>query len=83
MSCYNRERELRIGANAKGGPPRHAAARLHRAICLIDLNGEALLLELDYCSGPDEVARVIERRWAGALLMDYEMQPAKIGTPHK
>lgn len=81
VSCYNRQRELRIGANAKGGIPRNAAAMLHRAVCLVELKGDTLLLELEYCSGRDEAKRVIERRWPGARLEDYEMQPAIIGVP--
>lgn len=83
VSCYNRQRELRIGANAKGGPPRNAAARLHRAVCLVDLKGEILVLELDYCSGQNEAERVIKRRWPGAHLADYKTQPAIIGTQRK
>lgn len=80
VSCYNRQRELRIGANAKGGPPRLAATQLHRAVCLVDFKGDVLLLELDYCSGRDEAERIIELRWPGALLVDYEVQPAMVGT---
>lgn len=81
ISCYNRERELRVGSNAKGTPPRKAAAALHRAVCLVDLWGDALLLEFDYCSGPAEAARRIQRQWPGARLEDYERQPAVIGVP--
>lgn len=79
VSCYNRQRELRIGANGKGGLPRRAAAQLHPAVCLVDLNGEVLLLELEYCSGPEEAKRVVERKWPEALLVDYEIRTAVAG----
>lgn len=82
-SCYNRQRELQNGVNAKGGVPRLAAARLHRAVCLVGLNGDVLLIELDYCSGREEAERIIQRRWPGAFLAEYEIQPAKTDHPQK
>lgn len=82
-SCYNRQRELQNGVNARGGVPRIAAARLHRAVCLVDLNGVALIIELEYCSGRDEAERVIQRRWPGGSLAEYEIQPARTRTTHK
>ncbi|CAG9168138.1 hypothetical protein LMG23994_01318 [Cupriavidus pinatubonensis] len=80
-SCFNRQRELRIGANAKGMRPKKAAEQLHRAVCLVDLHGDARLLELEYCSGECEAKQVIKRWWPGGRLADYEVQPAKIGAP--
>ena len=41
MSCYNREREVLRGRNAKGAYPRHIAAHLHR--CEATLAGDDLL----------------------------------------
>lgn len=79
-SCYNRQRELRVGANAKGGIPRNAAATLHRAVCLVELKGDTLLLELEYCTGRTEAKQVIQCRWPRARLVDYEAQPARIGA---
>lgn len=35
VSCYNREREVRIGANAKGAPPRKWAGLFHARIGLV------------------------------------------------
>ncbi|SMP59381.1 hypothetical protein SAMN06295970_10665 [Noviherbaspirillum suwonense] len=80
VSCYNRQRELQIGVNARGGVPRIAATRLHRAVCLVDLNGDALIIELDFCRGPKEAERVIQRQWPGGKLAEYEIQPAKTNT---
>lgn len=80
VSCYNREREVKVGANAKGVPPRKAAAALHRAVCLVDLNGGAVLLELEFCSGPAEARRIVKRKLPGGRLADYEIQPARIGA---
>ncbi|MGT2429581.1 hypothetical protein ACU4HD_14135 [Cupriavidus basilensis] len=79
MSCYNRERELRVGANSKGAQPKKAAELLHRAVCLVELKGDVLLLELEYCTGRTEAKQVIKYRWPGARLVDYEAQPARIG----
>ena len=40
VSCYNREREVRIGRNAKGGPPRKLVGQLHGvAIVISDASG--------------------------------------------
>lgn len=81
VSCYNRERELRVGANSKGVQPKKAAELLHRAVCLVELKGDALLLELEYCTGRNEAKEVIKRRWPGARLADYEIQPARTAIP--
>jgi hypothetical protein len=77
VSCHNRERELLRGVNAKGGPPRRAASRLHRARCLLDRNGDAEIVDLPFCTGPREAAEVISRRWQGARLADYEVRPTE------
>ena len=47
VSCYNREREVRVGRNRKGGVPR-LAARLHRVrIAVTDGAGHARVVERD------------------------------------
>ncbi|MBN3770708.1 hypothetical protein [Burkholderia sp. Se-20378] len=72
VGCYNRQRELKHGRNAKGGPPRRAAARLHPARCLIDRDGAAEIVELEFCTGDIEAAAIVKRRWPKARLADYE-----------
>ncbi|MBB5456684.1 hypothetical protein [Paraburkholderia sp. Cpub6] len=73
IGCYNRQLELRRGRNAKGGPPRLAAARLRPARCLIDQNGTAEIVDLDFCTGRSEAATIVKRRWPDARLADYEL----------
>ena len=71
-SCHDRESEVRRGRNAKGGPPRKAAARLHRATVLVDRNGDAVLVEMKLCTGRAEAERTIARRWKNARVADYQ-----------
>lgn len=75
-SCYNREREVRIGANAKGTRPKLAAKVLHHATCQVDGAEAPKVVELDFCSGRREAELVIGRWWPGAVLMAYEARSA-------
>lgn len=75
VSCYNREREVRVGTNGKGAAPVKARKLLHRAVCIMTEAGKTRLLELEYCSGPDEAKRVIEREWPHARLSNYQALP--------
>jgi hypothetical protein len=72
-SCYNRQREVLIGANAKGAQPKLAAERLHRAVLLLDGAGAPKTFELDFCSGRREAELIVQRWWPGARLVDYKM----------
>lgn len=72
VSCYNRQREVKRGCNAKGGPPRRAADRLQPARCLVDRNGNAEIIDLEFCTGRSEAAAIVTRRWPNARLADYE-----------
>ncbi|PVX74649.1 hypothetical protein C7402_11980 [Paraburkholderia unamae] len=72
VSCYNRQLELRRGRNAKGARPVIVAKRLHPARCLVHRDGNAELLDLEFCSGREEAAAIVKRRWPTAHVADYE-----------
>jgi len=72
ITCYNREREVLHGANAKGAQP-SKWSHLRPAIACIQDGNRLRLLEFDLCSGLLEAERTAARRWPGSTVIDFHM----------
>jgi hypothetical protein len=66
VSCYNRERELKVGLNAKGQRPVLWRGRLHPARAEVRRGTEVQCVELGLCVSVEEIYRTVPRRWPGA-----------------
>ncbi|VXC60661.1 conserved hypothetical protein [Burkholderia sp. 8Y] len=62
VSCYNREREVLRGANAKGVRPQKWS-HLRPASIQLEKDGKHWEVSIGLCSGAMEAQRVAERRW--------------------
>ncbi|WP_433703740.1 hypothetical protein [Paraburkholderia sacchari] len=69
VSCYNREREIRIGVNAKGGPPRTWAGRLLETTLVCAEDGAQKRISIGLSSGVDEAQRYAERVYPRARVV--------------
>lgn len=78
VPCYNREREVKAGKNAKGTFPKILTKTLHPARLLIDDGGKDKLIDLPLCSGIQEAQRIVKRKWPSSTLYDYEILPVPI-----
>ncbi len=70
VSCYNREREVLLGANAKGGRP-VKWAQLKLAQIEIECQGSHQIVDIGLCSGEEEARRLAERRWPDWTMAAY------------
>lgn len=70
VSCYNREREVLHGANAKGGRP-VKWGYLTPAQIEIEYDGQRRAIEIGLCSGEQEARRVVARRWPTWRMIAY------------
>jgi hypothetical protein len=70
VSCYNREREVLRGANAKGASPVKWAA-LELAQIEIECDGKRKFIDIGLCSGVEEARRLVERRWPSWRVIAY------------
>lgn len=61
VSCYNREREIRIGANAKGGRPKVWAGKLFETRIVCIENGIQKCVPIGLTMGVDEAQRYAAR----------------------
>jgi hypothetical protein len=74
VSCYNREREVLHGANAKGSRPVKAASLREARMVIVEKDGTPRLVALPgLCSGRREAQRVAERQWPGATIKTFVM----------
>ncbi len=82
VSCYNREREVVHGANAKGGRP---TIFLRESRVRIEQDGRTQLVNLGLCSGKPEAERVAARRWPGCVVVSFAMDadPPPIVPKHR
>jgi hypothetical protein len=72
VSCYNREREVLHGANAKGARPVKWGG-LRQAHVELALDGRTWTAEIRMCSGRGEAERLAERQWPGAIIKTFVM----------
>jgi hypothetical protein len=61
VSCYNREREIRIGANAKGGRPKAWAGKLFETYLVCVEAGAQKRVSIGLTTGVDEAQRYFAR----------------------
>ena len=61
VGCYNREREIRIGANAKGGRPKVWAGKLFETHLVCVEAGVQKRIPIGLSTGPDEAQRYAAR----------------------
>lgn len=61
VSCYNREREIRIGANAKGGRPKTWAGKLFETSLVCVEAGVQKRIRIGLSTGRSEAQRYAER----------------------
>lgn len=69
ISCYNREREILHGANAKGAQPQKWNC-LRPASIELEKDGKRWEVGIGLCSGLMEAHRVAERRWPGTRMIE-------------
>jgi hypothetical protein len=70
VSCFNREREIVLGKNAKGARPKKWAG-LRLSIVRINTAGKSRLLDIGLCSGRPEADRMVQRRWPRSKLTGF------------
>jgi hypothetical protein len=70
VSCYNREREILAGANAKGGRPTKWM-HLQPAVIELEKGGKIRVVNIGLCSGEPEALRLAERRWPEWTVLAY------------
>lgn len=81
LSCYNREREVVVGRNAKGVPPKKAAAILRPWEALItDVAGNVRVVGFALCAGVDEIRERIRREFPGASVHDLGTAQSSFDT---
>jgi hypothetical protein len=74
VSCYNREREVLHGANAKGSRPVKASGLRQAHMAIVEKDGTPRLVALGgLCSGRGEAERIAERQWPGAIIQSFSM----------
>ena len=72
VSCFNREREVIHGRNAKGARPQKWRELLHPAHAEIRRAARApTVIDLGWCTGRSEAERVVARRWPGATIIAF------------
>lgn len=72
VSCYNREREIRTGKNARGNKPVELLRRpLHTVRIMVELNGEARLARDHATSGVPETLLHILRTTSGEIQFGF------------
>ena len=69
VSCFNREKEVTHGANAKGAKPRKWALLLRPTLLELKCEGKYHVVDVGLCSGRAEAERLVERRWPGWRLV--------------
>jgi hypothetical protein len=70
VSCFNREREIVLGKNAKGARPKKWAG-LRLSIVRINTAGKSRLLDIGLCSGRPEADRMVQRRWPRSKITGF------------
>ncbi|MEW9581401.1 hypothetical protein [Paraburkholderia sp. DGU8] len=82
VSCYNREREVIDGANAKGARPVKWAS-LRPALIEIERDGQRKAIHIGLCSGEQEARRLAERRWPTWAFVNYVSEPPRKSSEFK
>ncbi len=86
VSCYNREREVLHGANAKGSPPVKASGLRQAHMAIVEKDGTPRLVALGgLCSGQAEAERTAQRCWPGCVIKTFSMDrdPPKLLPPSR
>jgi hypothetical protein len=66
VSCYNRQREVRVGANAKGQNPVLWRGRLRPG----HIRFSTRQIDLELCVSVEEIKRIAARRWPDEIPVD-------------
>jgi hypothetical protein len=84
VSCYNPERELLPGKNAKGAPPVKWNG-LRGAHVEIDLHGKRQRRDIDLRSGRPEIECFVARRWPEATITRVwlDAEPPAVVPAHR
>lgn len=69
ISCYNREREYRLGFNAKGRPVKKIAGKLFATRLIVVENGSMNRLDIGLSTGIEEAKRHADRIYPNARLV--------------
>jgi hypothetical protein len=69
ISCYNRDREVRVGKNAKGGIPTKTldAWKLHTSRVTAIEDGQVRVVEINHCTGAAELILTLARKATGPM----------------
>lgn len=73
VSCYNRENEVRRGANAKGALPIKWSGLRPALMSIVEKDGTLRVVALSLCLCRQEAERIAERRWPGSAISSFHM----------
>lgn len=73
VSCYNRENEVRRGANAKGALPIKWSGLRPALMSIVEKDGTLRVVALSLCLCRQEAERIAERRWPGCAVRSFHM----------
>ncbi|WP_124596249.1 hypothetical protein [Burkholderia stagnalis] len=81
VSCFNREKEVEHGANAKGAKPRKWTLLLRPTLLELECEGKRRVVDVGLCSGRTEAERLAARRWPGVKLLDVVQDGSRSRLP--
>jgi hypothetical protein len=82
VNCHARQREVEKGCDSRGKPPIKLAKLLAPAV-VVENAGERRSIFIGLCTGRAEAERLTERRWPGAVLVEYwHMDEAPADVKH-